>query len=121
MTKRNVAIMLIMVLVAIFCLSGCAKVVNERTQIVNVTVVDTYHRAMYTTMQKIGKTTTTQVHPAVYRVYVEYNGEKYTISGAEAYREFKDKEGEVVKAELEITTYDNGNVVYDINKLISQD
>ena len=69
---------------------------------------------MYMTPVFNGKTTTMITHPAVYRITVEYNGVEYTISGSDTYNKYKEKVGKTTIGTLEIRTYDDGTVKYDI-------
>lgn len=57
----------------------------------------------------------TMVHrPAAYRITVEYNGTKYTISGRDVYEKYKDKIGENAIGVLEIREYDDGTAKYNV-------
>lgn len=107
----------ITIICLIILLSGCAKLVNIEHQEVEVTITDEYHRGMYVTPMRVGKVTTMQTHPAVYRITVEYNGIEYTISGSDTYNKYKDKVGEIATGTLEILTYDDGTVRYNITEL----
>ena len=100
-----------------FVLSGCAKLVNTAYQKVEVVIMDEYYRGMYITPIFNGKTTTMITHPAVYRITVEYNGVEYTISGSNTYNKYKNKVGETAIGNLEIRTYDDGTVKYEITSL----
>lgn len=100
-----------------FSLVGCAKCISTEYENVEVNIVDEYHRGMYTTPMRVGKVTTIQTHPAVYRITVEYNDVEYTISGSDTYNKYKDKVGQTTIGTLEIRTYDDGSVRYDITSL----
>lgn len=114
--KRIIAsILLIMCLM--FVLTGCAKCISTEYENVEVNIVDEYHRGMYVTPIRAGKVTTMVTHPAVYRITVEYNGVEYTISGSDTYNKYKDMVGQTTTGTLEIRTYDNGFVRYDITSL----
>ena len=97
-----------------FSLAGCAKLINTEYENVEVNIVDEYHRGMYVTPIRAGKVTTMVTHPAVYRITVEYNGVEYTISGSDTYNKYKEKVGQIAIGTLEIRTYDDGTVKYDI-------
>ena len=97
-----------------FSLAGCAKLINTEYENVEVNIVDEYHRGMYVTPIRAGKVTTMVTHPAVYRITVEYNGVEYTISGSDTYNKYKEKVGKTTIGTLEIRTYDDGTVKYDI-------
>lgn len=100
-----------------FVLTGCAKCISTEYENVEVNIVDEYHRGMYVTPIRAGKVTTMVTHPAVYRITVEYNGVEYTISGSDTYNKYKDMVGQTTTGTLEIRTYDNGSVRYDITSL----
>lgn len=113
--KKSFNIMVIVCL--IFLLTGCKKCISTEYENIEVTIVDEYHRRAYSTPRRIGKTTTMRVHPAVYRITVEYNSIKYTISGKNTYNKYKEKVGQTIFATLEVRTYDDGSVKYDITGL----
>lgn len=100
-----------------FSLIGCAKCINTELRTVEVEIVEEYHRGLYVTSMRVGKVTTMQTHPAIYRITVEYNNVEYTINGKETYDKYKDKIGEYANATLEIRTYDDGTVKYNILSL----
>ena len=101
----------------IFSLTGCAKLVNTECENVEVIIVDKYYREMYMTPVFSGNTLTMITHPAVYRVTVEYNGIEYTIIGSDTYNKYKEKIGQTAIGTLEIRTYDDGTVKYDLTEL----
>ena len=113
--KKFITIMTIVFLM--FSLVGCAKLINTEYENVEVNIVDEYHRGWYMTPIRVGKVTTTVTHPAVYEITVEYKGIKYTISGSDTYNKYKEKVGQTATGTLEIRTYDDGTVRYDIIKL----
>ena len=115
MRKRILTFLVFMIM--IFSLTGCAKLVNTECESVEVSIVDKYYRGMYMTPVFNGKTTTMITHPAVYRIAVEYNGVEYTISGSGTYNKYKEKIGQTAIGTLEIRTYDDGTVKYDITEL----
>lgn len=100
-----------------FILTGCAKCINTEYENVEVNIVDEYHSGMYVTPISAGKVTTMVTHPAVYEITVEYNGVKYTISGSDTYNKYKDMVGQTTTGTLEIKTYDDGSIRYDITSL----
>lgn len=113
--KKYITIMTIVCLM--LSLAGCAKLINTEYENVEVNIVDEYHRGMYATPIRAGKVTTMVTHPAVYRITVEYNGVEYTISGSDTYNKYKEKVGQTATGTLEIRTYDDGSVKYDITAL----
>jgi len=113
---KKLAIILISVMV-LCSLVGCRKVVDTQEKEVEVEITDAYYRAPHTTYNMVGKTYMSQVHPAEYRVYVEYDGAEYTISGQDVYEAYKESVGETVLGVLEITTYDDESTSSDIVNL----
>ncbi len=108
---------IVVIVCLIFLLAGCKKCINTEYENVEVTIVDEYHRGSYSVPMRIGKVTTIQTHPAVYRITVEYNSIEYTISGSDTYNKYKDKVGQTTTGTLEIRTYDDGSVRYSITEL----
>lgn len=111
----------ILSIVIIICLAlslaGCANLVNTEYENVEVCVVDICHRAMWLQPVRAGKVTTFITHPAEYEVTVEYNNVNYTIDDEDTYNRYKDKIGQTTTGTLEIRTYDDGSVKYDITEL----
>jgi hypothetical protein len=97
--------------------AGCAELINTEHKTVNVRIVDAYHRSAWAQPMMAGKVMTMITHPAVYRIDVEYEGVEYSVSGSDTYNAYKDLVGETVPAILEIRTYDDGTVKYDIISL----
>lgn len=112
---KNISLVIIICL--IFSLTGCAKVINTEYESVEVNVVDIYHRAMWMQPIRSGKVTTFITHPAIYEVVVEYNDVEYTINDHDTYNRYKGKIGHTAIGTLEIRTYDDGTVKYDITQL----
>ena len=112
---------LILLLYVSFLLTGCSKLVSTETKNVEVTITDTYHKASWMQPVSTGKFTTWITHPAVWRVYVEYDGAEYTIDGADTYKLFEDKIGQTVTGILEIRKYDDGTSKYDIVRLVKKE
>ena len=115
MKKKIIAILLCVVLV--FSLVGCAECISTEYENVEVTIVDKYHRGVWLQPIRAGKVTSFITHPAVWRITVEYNGAEYTVSGSETYNKYQDKIGQTTIGELEIKTYDDDTVKYDIVSL----
>lgn len=107
-------IALLLALVFIFSLVGCAKCVSTEYEDVEVRIVDGYHRGSW--MQPIfnGETTTYITHPAVGHITVEYEGVEYTVGGSDTYHRYIGKIGQTVTGVLEIRKFDDGTVTYDV-------
>lgn len=116
MKMKNNLCGLVILLILVFILTGCAKCINTETSTVQVKVTDEYHRAAYTTMYYSPATHTMlpQSHPAVYRITVEYDGVKYNISGRDTYNKYFNKIGEYINGILIIKKFDDGTVKYNI-------
>ena len=115
--KRILTFMLIAVLVV---LTGCTKVINTEYKEVDVKITDIYYRAAYVTPLHAGKVRSLITHPAVYRTYIEYDGIEYTLSGSSIYNKYKNKIGQTVKGKLNIDTYDDNTVKYDIIEILEK-
>ena len=107
---------IVVLLLVISLLTGCAKCIDVQTSEVEVTITDVYHHSSYTTMQYSAATKTMMphTHPAVYRVTVTYNGADYYFHGAATYKRCKNKLGEQIPAVLETRLYDDGTERYNI-------
>ena len=99
------------------CFVGCAKCISTEYEIVEVTVTDKWYKPMTMTPVRAGKVTTFVTSPAIWQITVDYNGVDYKISGSDTYNKYKDKIGQTVNGKLEIRTYDDGSVRYDIVSL----
>ena len=113
--NRILAILLLTALLC--CLVGCAECISTEYQDVEVVVVDEYYRAAWIQPVWTGKFMMTVTHPATYRITVQYNGVEYTVGGQETYNKYKDKIGQTVVGKVEIKTYDDGTVEYDLVSL----
>lgn len=113
--KRIVAV--IAVILSLFILSGCEKLLSEEYSTVSVVVIDKRYTPVMVTPIVAGKVRTFVTRPARYCIDVEYNGIEYCISGSDIYSRYKDRIGETVNAQLRTRTYDDGTVKYDIISL----
>ena len=107
----------LLILTILVSLVGCAKLIKTEYTRVDVEIVDSYHRSAWIQPIWNGKTMMMIPHPATYRIDVEYNDVEYSIHGSEIYEVYKDRIGEVVSGTLEISTYDDGTIKYDIVSL----
>lgn len=117
MKLKNRIFSLFLLVVLIVGLAGCAKIVSTEYKDVEVTIVNEYHRAMWLQPMIVGKVTTFITYPAVWKITVEYNGVEYTVDGEDTYNKYEGKIGQTTIGELEIKTYDNGTVEYNIVSL----
>lgn len=115
MKKRVLCLLAVVLSVCFLC--ACAKCIDTKTSIVDVTIVDEYYRGMWVQPFFNGKTTTMITHPSIYKITVEYSGVEYVLSGSETYNKYKNRIGEVVKGTLETKTYDDGSIKHDIISL----
>ena len=99
------------------CFVGCAKCISTEYEIVEVTVTDKWYKPMTMTPVIAGKVTTFVTSPAIWQITVDYGGVKYKISGSDTYNKYNDKIGQTVNGKLEIRTYDDGTIRYDIVSL----
>ena len=106
-------------IIMIFSLVGCAKLVNTEYENVEVKITDVYYEPSHTAVvyNPALKMPMSQSYPAIYEVTIEYNGVEYTFSDSDTYNKYKDKIGQTAVGTLEVRTYDDGTVRYDIIKL----
>ena len=107
----------LLILVILFSMVGCGVLVSTQYETVDVKIVDSYYRGPWVQPIIIGKVISNIVHPAQYRIDVEYNNVKYSFHTSDVYHKYKDKIGNVVSGTLEKRTYDDGTVKYDITAL----
>lgn len=114
--KKKIVYSLIILLAFMFILTGCAKCINTEMSTVQVRITDEYYRAAYTTMyyNSATKTMIPQVHSAVYRITVEYDGVEYNFYDSDTYDKYSNQIGEYANATLETKKYDDGTVRYNI-------
>lgn len=117
---KKVVLCVLITILMIMVLSGCAKVISSESKEVEVTITDTYKRGSYTTFIHSGKSMIPITHAATYKIYVSYDGTEYSISGSKTYHAFKDKVGKKVKAISVTNTYDNGRTYSNITELIDE-
>jgi hypothetical protein len=108
---------LIIIVCLVISLVGCAKLVSTEYKNVEVCVVDTHYSGAWVQPIRAGKVTTYVTHPAEYEVTIEYNGTHYIIDDENTYNKYKDKVGQTTIGTLEIRTYDNNTVKYNIIEL----
>lgn len=102
-----------------FTLTGCTKCISTEYENVEVKIVDEYHRDTYTVVEYNAtlKMSMTRVIPGTYEITIEYNQDYYTLYSSDTYHKYKDKVGQTTIGTLEIKTYDDGSVRYDITSL----
>ena len=115
MLKR--IIIFISVIILSLNLVGCAKCVNTEYENVDVIIVDEYYRGTWLQPVWTGKFTSFITHPVQYKITVNYNGVDYVINDSLTYEKYKDQIGQTVVGRLEIKTYDDGTVNYNILSL----
>lgn len=114
MKRIRIISILLLTICLVFVLTGCAKCINTEYKTVEVEIVNEYYKKSYTTYLWTGQAGLPKKHPAIYEITVKYNGEEYTFNDEDTYNKYKDKVGQTTTGTLEIRTYDNGSVRYDI-------
>ena len=114
---KKYLLLLSILMITVFTLTGCAKCISTEYENVSVNIVDIYHRGAYSTPMRVGKVTTMRYHPAIYRTYVEYDGVEYSISGSNTYNKYKTQIGQTTTGVLEIRTYNDDTIRYNIISL----
>jgi hypothetical protein len=105
---------LALIVLLIFSLTSCADLISTETQKVDVLI--TYEDYSGAWLQPVwtGQVFTYIPHPAQYEITVKYNGIEYTLDNETYYNAYKDRIGDTITGTLEIKTYDDGTVKYDI-------
>lgn len=111
--KKFLTVFTIMVTMMFF-FAGCAKCISTETEKVQVTIIECYYEPESIGMLPIGKNLMLIPQPEKYKTVVEYNGVQYSFTDARAYNNYKNKIGQTTTGVLEIRTFDNGIVKYDI-------
>ena len=114
---KNRILILLLLAALVFSLIGCAECIDIEHKDVEVTVVDEHYSAAWMQPFYNGKTMMFLSHPADYHITVDYNGIEYTINDHDTYDKYKDKIGQTAIGKLEIRTYNDGTVKYDIVSL----
>lgn len=114
---RKIIVSILSTLCLVFSLTGCAKCINTEYKTVEVEIVNEYFQDSYTTYMWTGKCTIPVHHSAEYEITVKYNGINYRFDGEDIYNKYKNKIGQTAMATLEIRTYDDGTVRYNITGL----
>ena len=106
---------LMFTILLVFSLTGCcANLVSTETKKVNVLI--TYEDYDGAWLQSIwtDKMFTYISHPARYEITVKYDDIEYILDDETYYNTYKDRVGDTITGTLEIKTYDDGTVKYDI-------
>ncbi len=119
-SKVQSVALLIIVIMLISSLGGCAKLVDVKEEKVQVQIVDSYYKPQWTQIVPTGKTFATIVYPAQYRITVRYGDYEYGITDRKTYNWFKSKIGEYADAILTIKTYDNGRKYGSIRMIMEE-
>ena len=91
--------------------------VQKETSIVDVKIVNEYHRDSYISPVFSGKTVTMVTHPAIYQITVKYDGDEYIVSDRDTYYKYRNKVGKQVKATLKTSIYNSVVINSEITKL----
>lgn len=106
---KKIILTISLFMIMMFGLTGCAKLINTEYKNVEVSIVGKYHRPV----RMVNKA----VQPALHRITVEYDGVQYNVVGNSTYNKYKNMVGQTAMGTLEIRTYDDGTVKYDIVEL----
>ena len=100
--------LIILFLIFTIFLTGCAKLINTESEVVEAEVVYTYHRDVMILPRRVGKITIMTTYPARYEVTVQYNNIKTIIKSQELYEQVKI--GDKVSCNLITKYYDNNSI-----------
>jgi len=116
MAYRNNMNPMKLIFVAIFAavivsmtLTGCTKCVSTEYEYVPVKITNAQRWTAETYPVISGKVITFIHVPASYRITVEYDSIKYSLSESKTYYKYRDKIGKTAKGKLETKRYDDGS------------
>ena len=92
------------IIICLFSLTSCKKCVSTEYITADVKIVDEHSRRD----PKTGK---------VYRITVEYEGEKYSVGYKETYEKYHESVGSQAKGMFWVKTYDDGSKKYYFDDL----
>ena len=113
---KKFLLFLVFILIS-FSFTGCSKLINTEYENVEVNITDEMYIAPYTLYYHTGKTIMPISHAAEYNIVVEYKGIEYFFRDKNTYNKYKDRVGETTTGILEICTYDDGTIKYNITEL----
>ena len=117
MNLKSIIFIILFLVVLVFNFTSCLKCISTEYKNIEVTIVDKHHRGMWMQPIRSGKVTTYITHPSVWKIAVRYNGIEYTIDDVQTYNKYADKIGQTAIGKLEIKTYADGGVKYNIISL----
>jgi hypothetical protein len=122
MKKSNITtgIVLILIIIVISILQGCAKVVSSETKDIKGTVISTEYRGSYSTTTFIMSGNTmipiTYISPEEYNVTINADGTEFHVDNEEFYNICKGKEDKEVSCKIKVERYDDNeerkNLIY---------
>ena len=118
MNKKKYISYIFIILLLTFFLVGCKKMASIETKIVGAVIEDVHYSAAYAVPVYTGKVTTVRVQPATYKTYLLYNGTCFSVNGHNTYNYCKNHIGEIVDCVLEVITYKDNTIDYDIQTVL---
>lgn len=115
---KKVTTILILLLISVFMLTGCAKCIDKKEESVKVKIVNEYYKPEETRfIGMVNNIPQIKTDYAEYEITVDYNGTEYSLSDESTYRKYHERLGQTVSAVLITKTYDNGKVKQWIDSL----
>lgn len=111
------AIKIFFVCIIIIPICNTPKCISTEYQEVTVEIVDAYHKGAWIQMMPTGKSIVTVPHAAKYEITVQYEENKYTINDKDVYAKYWDKIGHQTSAIMEVKTYEDESIEYNIQTL----
>lgn len=105
---------LALITLLVFSLTGCTNLISTETQKVDVLITYEDYSGAWLQPMWTGKMFTYIAHPAQYEITVKYDGIEYTLDNETYYDAYNNRIGDTITGTLEIKTYDDGTVKYDI-------
>lgn len=115
---KQVLLVILLVFLSLSLFTSCAELIDTKYENVEVVIVDEYYKAAYTNLMWTGKSFAPIYHSATYEITVKYKDIEYTMYDKDTYEKYKDKVGVTVTGVLQICSYDDGTVKYDITELL---
>lgn len=110
--------LIVLLIVTCFGTSGCSKLESTETVAVEASIQGTNYRDSYVSLVLCGKVFIPITHPEEWNTNILYKGVYYSLDDEESFSICDGYDGEKVICVLNIITYDDGYVDYEIEEII---
>ena len=101
---------LLILVAVVVSLTGCAKLIDTKEEVVEATIVDAYYKGAWVQMIMSGKTMIPISHPAEYWVKLQYGEITTSFNSYDLYSICHGKNGATLQCTLITESYDDGSV-----------